>query len=365
MSSDINIPHIDVSGETQRQVVVDRDPQQYLGHVTTVLLEDGRTMYATYPAGHGVGQILLKRSDDGGLTWSERLPVPENWATSLEVPTIFRTIDKTGVRRLLLFSGMHPIRMAVSEDDGRNWSALKAIGDYGGVVAMSCMGRLHNGDYLAFFHDDERMRIPDGAAARHLIVRCVRSADGGLTWGEPVYVTAHEEAELCEPCWLRSPDDRRIAILLRENSRRFNSFVIFSDDEGESWSPPRELPAALTGDRHIGRHTPDGRLFITFRDEARESPFLADWVGWVGTFDDIVAGREGQYRIRLMHNREHGRSMHDGIVFGDCGYPGLELLPDGTLVTTTYGHWSENDPPYVVSVRLSLAEMDARLPVSG
>lgn len=62
---------------------------------------------------------------------------------------------------------------------------------------------------------------------------------------------------------------------------------------------------------------------------------------------------------------EDGRRIHGGIVFGDCGYPGLELLPDGTLVTTTYGHWSENDPPYIVSVRLTLAEMDARLPASA
>ncbi len=31
-------------------------------------------------------------------------------------------------------------------------------------------------------------------------------------------------------------------MLLRENSRKFNSFVIFSDDEGHTWTEPRELP---------------------------------------------------------------------------------------------------------------------------
>ena len=61
---------------------------------------------------------------------------------------------------------------------------------------------------------------------------------------------------------------------------------------------------------------------------------------------------------------EEGHRMHNGIVFGVCGYPGLALRPDGTLVTTTCGHWSENDPPCVVSVRLTIAEMDARLPAS-
>jgi len=32
-------------------------------------------------------------------------------------------------------------------------------------------------------------------------------------------------------------------VLLRENSRKLNSFVIFSNDEGRTWSAPRELPA--------------------------------------------------------------------------------------------------------------------------
>jgi hypothetical protein len=57
-----------------------------------------------------------------------------------------------------------------------------------------------------------------------------------------------------------------------------------------------------------------------------------------------------EYRVRLMDNH-HG---------DDCAYPGLELLPDGTFVTTTYGHWTAGEPPYVVSVRFTLAELDAR-----
>ena len=38
------IPLIDLAGENQRQVIVDRELGQYLGHPTTVLLEDKRTM---------------------------------------------------------------------------------------------------------------------------------------------------------------------------------------------------------------------------------------------------------------------------------------------------------------------------------
>ena len=89
---------------------------------------------------------------------------------------------------------------------------------------------------------------------------------------------------------------------LRENSRQFNSFVTFSDDEGGTWSTPKEVTAALTGDRHQAVYGPDGRLFISFRDRTHVSSTWGDWVGWIGTYEDIVHGREGQYRVRLMDN---------------------------------------------------------------
>ena len=37
-----SIPLIDLAGETHRQIVVDKEQGQYLGHPTTVLLEIGR-----------------------------------------------------------------------------------------------------------------------------------------------------------------------------------------------------------------------------------------------------------------------------------------------------------------------------------
>jgi len=57
-----------------------------------------------------------------------------------------------------------------------------------------------------------------------------------------------------------------MAMLLRENSRRMNSQIIFSNDEGATWT--RLLPNSLTGDRHQAIYTPDGRLLLSFRDTA-------------------------------------------------------------------------------------------------
>ncbi len=363
------IPLIDVSAETQRQVIVDREPGQYLGHPTTVLLEDHKTLLTVYPKGHGRGAIVYKRSDDAGLTWSARLPTPKSWQTSLEVPTLHRVVDAMGKKRLILFSGLHPIRMAVSEDDGASWSELRPIGNFGGIVTMSSLIELKQpGHYLAFFHDDGRF-IRGGSEAKYRVksphsdhvstaakpwrfwVYTTLSTDGGLTWSAPTPIASLPDANLCEPGALRSPDGRQIAVLLRENSRKYNSFVIFSDDEGQTWTEPKELPAALTGDRHVGKYAPDGRLFLSFRDTTHVSASKGDWVGWVGRYEDLVQGSEGQYRVRLMDNTKGA----------DCTYPGVEVLPDGTFVTTTYGHWTEGEPAYVVSVRFTLAELDAKV----
>jgi hypothetical protein len=351
LSPGYTIPTVDLSAETQRQVIVDREAGQYLGHPTTVLLEDNKTILIVYPKGHGRGAIIYKRSTDGGLTWSDRLPTPKSWETSQEVPTLHRVVDASGKRRLIMFSGLYPIRMAVSEDDGVTWSELKPIGDFGGIVTMGTVVELKTpGHYLAFFHDDGRF-IRSGGKPWRFWVYTTLSKDGGLTWSIPTPIASMPDAHLCEPGALRSPDGKQIAVLLRENSRRFNSFVIFSNDEGQTWTEPRELPASLTGDRHVAKYAPDGRLFISFRDTTHVSPTKGDWVGWVGTYDDIVQGREGQYRFRLMDNTKGS----------DCCYPGIELLPDGTFVTTTYGHWTQGEPPYIVSVRFKLEEVDRKL----
>jgi hypothetical protein len=249
--------------------------------------------------------------------------------------------------RLILFSGLYPIRSSISEDNGAHWSPLAPIGNFGGIVAMSSVLRLHNGHYMAVFHDDGRFFQKSPKTPAAFIVYKTISRDGGLSWDPPEPIAQHPQAHLCEPGLLRSPDGKQIAMLLRENSRKFNSFVTFSSNEGASWSTPREVPADLTGDRHVAIYTRSGKLFITFRDTANASPTKGDWVAWLGTWDDIAYNRPGQLRLRLMKN-------HKGA---DCAYPGLERLPDGTLVTTTYGHWIPNEPPYIVSVRLQPDEL--------
>ncbi len=346
---------IDLNDATDRQVVVDRQEGQYLGHPTTVLLEDGMTMLIVYPEGHGRGPIRYQRSSDGGLTWSGLLDTPESWKTSKEVPTIHRVIDAEGKKRLMMWSGLYPARLAVSEDDGETWSELTPAGDWGGIVVMGCLEGLKTGEghYMAMFHDDGRYFTSQNKQQKPVLFTLYKtlSSDGGLTWSFPEAIQSSTEVHLCEPGIIRSPDGKQLAVLLRENRRVKSSHITFSNDEGQTWTEPRVVPDSLNGDRHTGKYGPDGRLFISFRSnppKGETGPYDGDWVGWVGTYGDLVDAKPGQFYVRLKDNTKGA----------DCAYPGVEVLRDGTFVTTTYGHWDEGEQPYILNVRFTLDELD-------
>ena len=254
-----------------------------------------------------------------------------------------------------MWSGLYPARLAVTEDDGENWSELKPVGDWGGIVVMGSVIDLKTGPghYMALFHDDGRFfaEKPKKKSPVVFNLYTTTSTDGGLTWSFPKSIYQSSEVHLCEPGAIRSPDGKQIAVLLRENARRKNSHIIFSGDEGETWTKPREVPDSLNGDRHTGKYTSDGRLFISFRcnfPRGKKNDYQGDWVAWVGTYQDLATGSPGQYHVRLKDN-------HKGA---DCAYSGVEVLPDDTIVTTTYGHWEAGKNPYILCARLRLDELD-------
>ncbi len=360
----INLPIVDISGQTERHVFVARGSEtEWNGHPSTVLLPDGKTIFCVWQARHdgtrqhGAPGGYMKRSDDGGKTWSDYLDLPANWReTGRGSPTIHRLVDGQGTVRMFVFcrdEKRTTFLTGVSKDDGVTWSELRPIGRAQPAAGPITGWTAPITIFEASAPDGRRRhlmwyeRTRDGQPSVGVIWQSV-SYDGGLTWGESKPVV--DKAGSCEPACVRSPDGKQLLLLIREQNREMSSLMATSDDEGETWSPPRELPLALTGDRHLPRYAPDGRLVIVFRPvppgEAKGlSSFPDDYfTAWVGHYDDIVNGREGECLIRLL------RSYRGA----DHTYPGLELLPDGTFVATTYIQYRPGELQSIVSVRFRI-----------
>ncbi|MEY3911202.1 MAG: hypothetical protein RJA37_1261 [Verrucomicrobiota bacterium] len=380
------LPRIDLSEKVQRTVLAQgmkedgkHSPEGYWAHPTTTMLADGKTLFAVWTYYHGGHAGPMARSDDGGVTWT-RIDdsLPPNYWNFKNCPSIYRLTDAQGKERLWVFA-MRTLGKAeedvrdfpgrlegfmpriVSEDGGKTWKEMPPLGPFNRespwrcVMTFSSVVRLKDGSYLGQYH-----RFKSPVNDDHYQIMQSISRDGGLTWSEPTVAFDGEtmtRKKPCEPYVFRSPAGDELCSIMRENWRSGTSLMMFSRDEGKTWSQPVDTPWGLSGDRQQHVQLPDGRLLFVFRDSApqfrdelKTGPMryfrMDGFVGWVGTYDDIKQGRPGQYALRLLPR------------LGDTGYPGLHQLTDGTLVATTYGVLAAGEKPSIVSLRFTMSELE-------
>lgn len=357
------------------QTIIIDDSRDYVAHPDSILLKDS-SILTVYPWGHGRGAIESKISRDGGLTWESGIQNrPGSWETSQETPTVYRLTfsDPETPDKLILFSGNPKwlphtpttggFNCSVSCDEGKTWSEFKlfygkedAHGVADTVVAMASLTQLkENGEFadkwMCFFHDKtfhnyKTILTFDSTGQPHFSIPELYFS---------TYRAAEKQTNMCEVEVVRSDNGtgNQLCLIARSNSKKNNSLLSFSDDEGVTWSAPKEVPAALNGERHKAEYTNDGRLFITFRSIERSPEkieryagdsiskirgwYSEGWVAWIGTYEALVQGREGQYRIKLAHIYQNGQTAPDLYANADTGYCGNAVLADGTIFTCTYG----------------------------
>lgn len=408
--SDYTIPELDLSETPEElkgteyeylyQLSTVDDTNDYMAHPDSVLLKNGDIL-TVYPKGHGKGAVLNKLSKDGGISWSSSVEnTPASWENSLETPTVYRLEFSDGTPdRLILISANAKwpgikspggFECSLSDDEGKTWTEFQRFFGYetenpvSPIVAMASLTRLkENGKFvdrwMGFFHD---------SAFHNYKTILSFDENGKIQWSVPEkYLSLHRDtekrAQMCEIEVIRSENGKgnELCLISRSQSKKVNSMISFSADEGKTWSKPKEAPAALNGERHKAEYTSDGRLLITFRSiergkkaqlHAKKADKKRGWmsaglVAWVGTYEDLKNGAEGNYRIKIAHIYLEGQKKPEYYADSDTGYCGNVLLPDDTFVICGYGKFSPDEKTadgkklktYIASKRINLKHTDS------
>ena len=368
--------------------------RQYLGQPDMVRTSTGRLITA-YPKGHGKGPIIMQISDDNGETWTEKNDTPSSWVGSQETPTLYVLPLENGIERIMMItacpgwgtdSNGHQTgwNTSYSDDNGETWTEYKhwypnhKDGSLNkAIVGMASLVQLKDDDgnyiqkWMGVYHDYGYVNYK---------TYLTFNENGEEQWSEPEpYLSEYRNIEstyqMCEIGMFRSPDGKRIVGLARSQSHNNPATMIYSDDEGKTWSKPMDLPGSLAGERHKAAYDPiSGRLVISFREITYDlngnnifdgnSDWLAgEWVAWVGTYEDLMEQRDGQYRIEI------AKDYSNNAKSGDTGYAGVVVLEDGTFIMDSYGHWDEEfsnswtggittDLCYIKQAKFKLSEID-------
>lgn len=376
----------------------------YLAHPDAVMLdgENEGKMVIYYSKGHGRGAIGGKVSSDNGKTWEEIKNLPLTWNNSMETPTVYKLRMNRGTAnetsKYILISGCptwggkykgNGFNVSLSDDGITGWTEFQNFygldlngkkGDnfVASIVAMASLTQLkdENGNWtnswMGFFHDDN--------AYNYKSILTFDESGQYMKWSAPEkyfakYRKIEKKAFMCEVEVVRSEfgEGNELMLLARSNgsngNKEYNGLMSVSTDEGKTWSEPKQLPAAVNGERYKADYLADGRLFITFRsisknfnnfDKVDETKGIGNgkwysegWVAWVGTYDDLKSGSEGLYRIKLAHTYLENQTKSVLAANGDCGYCGNIVFGDGyKVMTSTYGIFNSNREKTIIASKV-------------
>jgi hypothetical protein len=178
------------------------------------------------------------RSTDGGRTWttSDNAVAPPPGSVANVYP--YGSIQPDAHGRLgaaLYVAGddgrPHGVWFYRSDDDGRSWHPLSRMGqDDGNETALLHLG---GGHWLAV-----------SRTYRERALEVLHSDDDGVAWRSAGLLTARNQ----HPAHLLRVADGRILLSYADRAKTPKEVLArFSEDEGETWGPPRVL-ATYTGD---------------------------------------------------------------------------------------------------------------------
>jgi predicted neuraminidase len=236
-----------------------------------ISLEPGRLL-AAYREGeghlHGNGRIMTVGSRDGGRTWTPPVAVVDGPHDDRD-PKLARLADGTVLLSHFVIdwttTPRHTTRgtyVRRSADGGVTWSEPVRIGSRldrdrtGEAATHGPIVELPGGDLLAPIYGARPAGTPHEATV-------VRSSDGGRTWPVESEVTlgAASNISFQEPNLLVLPDGQIVALI--RTTAAF-AYLCRSFDGGHGWSAPR--PTDLPASSHHLLPVADGGVLVTYGD---------------------------------------------------------------------------------------------------
>lgn len=250
-----------------------------LGVVSLDVFAEGATLHLLIADRTAAGRspaMRYQRSDDGGATWGEPVPVgvgqpgPDPAHRGLDAQ-----IAASGKKLVAMWTtgaetrfGRGPLATAISDDGGKTWHAGPNPADDGLATdhAFADVTADDAGNFHAVWLDGRERGVdalksaaaaPDSKAAGNSTsagkgLRYARSTDGGRTWSANVTL----DAQCCECCWntLLALPGGVVHVLYRDRDPRDMS-LISSTDGGKTWGESATVGAfnwAFDGCPHVG-----------------------------------------------------------------------------------------------------------------
>ncbi len=298
-----------ISHISDRHVIVDRRVPHYLSFADVCRTSSGRLITAYREADKHVAtraKLLLKTSDDDGKSWTA--PTVLNPETG-HCPRL--TVLSDG-EIVLLDDASNALYWSL--DDGRTWSAPQPVPD----IQHRILDRILELDAEYFLTAGQSRRgqaqKPVKGQPTHEVMT-YRSLDRGNTWEPRAVIAADPALSLCEVSMAKLADGRIIATLRENTLVHEPSYYCISNDDGETWTEPREMP--LIGHRPSVGVTRSGKLLVTYRNVGPEPGTCA----WLGTLDDL-----DRFAVEAMRSADNPKLTVDGLVIASGSDPAVYAL---------------------------------------
>lgn len=248
-------------------------------------------------------RITTLESGDGGATWGNPRVVAEALIEKGDERWLTPRLSRLRSGRLVIvcdhddYNYYHIERPSgvwiwFSDDEGATWSEPRHTTIPG--IEPDRVVELADGALITttevVLHDNWR-----------LAMLASRSRDGGLTWDPPSVVAKDPGHDYNEGAVVVLSNGALACVMREENHNGYPSCVAFSYDLGRTWSGVRPLP--FSGDRPYAKELRDGRVLVTYRNQAGNRGTHA----WVGDLTDTA------YQVSGVHYGDEVRLTGDAL----------------------------------------------------